>query len=148
MLKILLQRVDKASVFVDERVVSQIGLGIVLFVGIHRDDNNEVLKYCAEKCINLRLFPDEKGAMNASVLQVSGQVLAVSQFTLYGDCRKGRRPSFDAAAKGHLAKPLYNRFLNVLESKGVKLESGIFGADMRVEIHNNGPVTLLIESSN
>ncbi len=147
-MKILLQRVDKASVFVDESVVSQIGLGIVLFVGIHRDDNNEILKYCAEKCINLRLFPDEKGEMNASVLQISGQVLAVSQFTLYGDCRRGRRPRFDEAAKRHLAEPLYNRFLDVLESEGVKPESGVFGADMRVEIHNNGPVTLLIEYSN
>jgi len=135
-------------VSVGEQVVSQIGLGVVLFVGIHRDDDNEILKYCAEKCINLRLFSDEKGEMNASVLQIGGQVLAVSQFTLYGDCRRGRRPSFDEAARGDIAKLHYINFLNILEFKGVNLESGVFGADMRVEIHNNGPVTFLVERSN
>ncbi|MEE3232709.1 MAG: D-aminoacyl-tRNA deacylase [Candidatus Latescibacterota bacterium] len=147
-MKILLQRVDKASVYVDEKVVGQIGFGMVLFVGIHRDDDIEILKYCAEKCINLRLFSDENGEMNASVLQVGGQVLAVSQFTLYGDCRRGRRPSFDQAARADVAKPLYSRFLNILEFMGARVESGVFGADMKVEIHNNGPVTLCVEHSN
>jgi len=146
--KILLQRVDKASVSVDKKIVGKIGFGIVLFVGIHRDDDIKILKYCAEKCVNLRLFSDENGEMNASVLQVGGQVLAVSQFTLYGDCRRGRRPSFDQAARADLAEPLYGHFLNILESMGARVESGVFGADMKVEIHNNGPVTLCVEHLN
>ena len=147
-MKILLQRVDKASVSVDEKIVGKIGFGIVLFIGIHRDDDIKTLNYCAEKCINLRLFSDENGEMNASVLQVGGQILAVSQFTLYGDCRKGRRPSFDQAARADLAEPLYRRFLNILESMGARVESGVFGADMKVEIHNDGPVTLFVEHLN
>ncbi len=147
-MKILLQRVDTASVFVDDNVVGKIGYGVVLFVGIHRDDDDRVLNFCAEKCVNLRLFADESGKMNASVLQVGGQILAVSQFTLYGDCRKGRKPSFERAAKGEIAEPLYNSFLKTLRSKGAIVESGVFGAEMKVEIHNNGPVTLCIEYSN
>ena len=147
-MKILLQRVDTASVSVDDNVVGKIGCGVVLFVGIHRDDDDKVLNLCAEKCVNLRLFSDESGKMNSSVLQVGGQILAVSQFTLYGDCTRGRKPSFERAAKGEVAEPLYNSFLRILRSKGARVESGVFGAEMKVEIHNNGPVTLCIEYSN
>ena len=145
-MRILVQRVSKAQVTVDGAVVGQIGAGLMLLVGVHQDDGEKEAVFCAEKCANLRIFADEEGKMNRSVLDARGAVLAVSQFTLYGDCRKGRRPSFVAAARPEKADPLYRFFVERLRALGIEVACGVFGADMQVEIHNDGPVTLLVES--
>jgi D-tyrosyl-tRNA(Tyr) deacylase len=115
-------------------------------VGFTEGDCEEDLKYLAEKVVHLRIFEDEVGKMNLSLLDVKGSILSVSQFTLYGDCRKGRRPNFMEAAKPDLAQPLYDRFNQILKSYGIQVETGIFGAMMQVSLTNDGPVTLLLES--
>ncbi len=145
-MRILLQRVSRARVRVDEQTVGQIGPGLVLLVGIHRSDSEEQLRYCAEKCAHLRIFADEDDKMNRSVLDVGGQVLAISQFTLYGDCRKGRRPGFSEAAPPECAEPLYERFVQLLEETGLQAACGVFGAHMVVDLDNDGPVALMVES--
>jgi D-tyrosyl-tRNA(Tyr) deacylase len=145
-MRVLVQRVTQARVLVEGRVLGQIGKGLVLLVGIHRDDGEEALRFCAEKCAQLRIFADEEGKMNHSVLEVGGQALVVSQFTLYGDCRRGRRPSFAEAAPPQRAEVLYEGFLKRLEETGLSVARGAFGAYMQVEIHNDGPVTLMVES--
>jgi D-aminoacyl-tRNA deacylase len=145
-MRILLQRVSRAQVEVEGRSVGTIGRGLVLLVGVHQEDGESEAVFCAEKCANLRVFEDDEGRMNRSVLEVGGQVLAVSQFTLYGDCRKGRRPSFIQAARPETAEPLYRCFVDRLRTLDLAVECGIFGADMQVEIHNDGPVTLVVES--
>ena len=146
-MRILVQRVSRAQVSVDGDVVGRIGPGLVLLVGVHEDDGEEEAAFCADKCANLRVFADEDGKMNRSVVEAGGMVLAVSQFTLYGDCRKGRRPSFVSAARPDRADPLYRCVVERLRASGITVECGVFGAEMQVEIHNDGPVTLLVESA-
>ena len=146
-MKVLVQRVSHASVHVDGQLCGQIDQGLVLLVGFGPDDDDErALRFCAEKCAHLRIFADDQGKMNRSVLDIGGGVLAISQFTLYGDCRKGRRPSFVQAAPPAVAERLYERFLDLLAEQGLPPQRGVFGAYMQVEIHNDGPVTLMVES--
>ena len=145
-MRIVVQRVKSGSVRVAGETVGQIERGLVLLVGIHRDDDEDAVRFCAEKCVHLRIFSDETGNMNQSLIDVDGAALIISQFTLYGDCRKGRRPSFDAAAHPEVANALYTRFIGRISEMGVRVECGVFGVDMQVEIHNDGPVTLVVES--
>lgn len=145
-MRVLVQRVRFGGVHVEDEFRGQIGHGLVLLVGIHRDDDEEAVAFCADKCTDLRIFADDDGKMNRSVLDVEGEIVAVSQFTLYGDCRKGRRPSFDQAAPPKQAKPLYDLFVKLLGNRGVKVVTGEFGASMLVEIHNDGPVTVIVEN--
>ena len=145
-MRVLIQRVTRARVLVKNQLRGEIAHGLVLLIGIHPDDDENALRFCAEKCAHLRIFADEAGKMNRSVLDVGGSVLAISQFTLYGYCRKGRRPSFDKAAPPEHAAVLCKRFANLLEEQGLKVAQGEFGAHMMVEINNDGPVTLMVEN--
>lgn len=145
-MKAVLQRVIQAHVEVDNVTVGQIGTGILVLLGVHRDDTNTDADYLAEKLVSLRIFADDRGKMNLSVRDVSGALLIVSQFTLYGDSRKGRRPSFDSAAPPALAKELYDYFVAKLRLMLLTVETGIFQADMRIHLINDGPVTLVLES--
>jgi D-aminoacyl-tRNA deacylase len=145
-MRIVLQRVKEASVTVNNECTGAVGHGLLLLVGFTQGDTEEDLRYLADKVVNLRIFEDETGKMNHSLLDVGGSILSVSQFTLYGDCRKGRRPNFMDAAKPDLAEPLYRRFNEILREYGVKVETGIFGAMMELSLVNDGPVTLLLES--
>ena len=145
-MRIVVQRVKSGSVCVAGETVGQIERGLILLVGIHRDDDEDAVRFCAEKCVHLRIFSDETGKMNQSLIDVDGAALIISQFTLYGDCRKGRRPSFNASAHPEVANALYTRFIERISEMGVRVECGVFGADMQVEIHNDGPVTLVVES--
>lgn len=142
----LLQRVTQASVTIDGKVNGKIGNGLVILLGIKNGDTPEDVKYLAEKCINLRIFEDEAGKMNRSAREVSGEFLVISQFTLYGDTRKGRRPSFIDAAAPEISGPLYESFVTELRKQGMTVATGIFGAYMQVEIHNDGPVTVIVKS--
>jgi D-tyrosyl-tRNA(Tyr) deacylase len=142
----VLQRVKKAKVTVGEEVVSSIGPGLVVLLGVAADDGVKDAIYLAEKTVNLRIFEDEEGKLNRSLLEVGGEVLVVSQFTLLGDCRKGRRPSFVDAAPPEIAEPLYQSYVEAVKKTGVKVTTGIFRTEMLVEIHNHGPVTLILES--
>ena len=144
-MRVLLQRVSKASVTINEKVISQIGKGLVVLLGVGHGDGEEQVAFLAEKVANLRIFEDAQGKTNLSVLEVKGQVIVVSQFTLYADTRKGRRPSFINAALPEIAEPLVNRFVELLRAHGVPTQTGQFGADMLVEIHNDGPVTVWLE---
>lgn len=145
-MRAVVQRVSRAEVRVDGRVVGRIGRGLLVLVGIATGDTREKGKALAEKIVNLRIFDDEQGKMNRSLLEAGGAVLCVSQFTLYGDCRKGRRPSYDQAASPEAARSLYEAFLESLRSFGVTVEAGQFQAMMEVELVNDGPVTLLLDS--
>lgn len=145
-LRVLLQRVSKASVSVDRSIVGAIDHGLLLFVGFTDGDSEKEITYLAEKVVHLRIFEDEQGKMNKSLLDVGGSILSVSQFTLYGDCRKGRRPNFMAAAHPEEALSLYQKWNQKLLTKGVRVEKGIFGAMMSVELVNDGPVTLILDS--
>jgi D-tyrosyl-tRNA(Tyr) deacylase len=138
--------VSKGSVTVDGKVIGAIGKGLVILLGVRHGDTEEDAQFLAEKCANLRIFSDEAGKFNLSVLDVGGEMLVVSQFTLYGDTRKGRRPSFIEAAPPEVSEPLYHKFMQYLKELGLRVEAGIFGAMMEVEIHNDGPVTILVES--
>jgi len=144
-MRALLQRVSAASVTVDGRIVGQIDRGYVVLLGITHDDSQAEADWLANKIAGLRLFADRAGKMNLSLFDVGGSVLVVSQFTLYGDARKGRRPSFAHAARPEHAKPLVDYFCEKLRSRGLTVAVGIFGAMMQVEIHNDGPVTLMLE---
>ncbi|MBL7074487.1 D-tyrosyl-tRNA(Tyr) deacylase [candidate division KSB1 bacterium] len=145
-MRVVLQRVKGASVSVYGKVVGEIGRGLVLLMGVKEGDGEKQALTLAEKCLNLRVFEDEKGKMNLSVRDIGGEILAVSQFTLYGDCRKGRRPSFVEAAPPQVAAFLYNKFIECLSESGLRVEKGVFGAKMLVNIQNDGPVTLVLES--
>jgi D-tyrosyl-tRNA(Tyr) deacylase len=145
-MKALIQRVLKASVTVQGEVVSEIGRGLLVFLGIGRLDRNENSDYLCEKIVHLRIFDDLEGKMNLSALDVRGEVLLVSQFTLMGDCRKGRRPGFDGAMKPQEAKVLYNYFYEKLSSYGLGVREGRFQESMQVHLTNDGPVTLLLEN--
>ncbi len=145
-MKVVVQRVKRASVKVDGKIVGRIGKGLMLLIGIADTDTEEDIEFVANKCLNLRIFEDAAGKMNRSLLEVGGDILAVSQFTLLGDTRKGRRPSFVHAAAPDKGKDFYERFVERLRRSGVKVETGIFGAMMDVELLNYGPVTLIVES--
>ncbi|KYG31876.1 D-aminoacyl-tRNA deacylase [Alkalihalobacillus trypoxylicola] len=145
-MKIVLQRVKNAHVKVDETIVGEIQAGVLLLVGITHDDTEEDISYLVDKVANLRIFNDESGKLNLSLLDIQGQVLSVSQFTLYGDCRKGRRPNFMNAAKPDIAKKLYGHFNEKLKEKGLTVQTGQFGEMMDVSLLNDGPVTLILES--
>jgi D-tyrosyl-tRNA(Tyr) deacylase len=142
----VIQRVSEASVEVDGTVVGRIGRGFLALVGVGKDDNEDDATALAGKIAGLRIFNDEAGDMNLSLADVDGAVLAVSQFTLHGDARKGRRPSFIDAAPGDAAKPLFERVVMLLRREGLEVATGVFGAQMRVSLVNDGPVTILLDS--
>lgn len=146
-MRVLLQRAAAGSVTISGECVGKIGKGLVLLIGVTHTDTPEDVDYLVKKCANLRIFEDENGKMNRSLLDINGEVLAVSQFTLYGDCVKGRRPGFDAAAEPVMAEKLYDLFVEKMKQEGVrKVDTGRFGADMMVSIENDGPVTFMLES--
>ena len=145
-MRAVVQRVTSSSVLVNENVIGEIGIGFNVLIGICKDDTLEDLNYIKDKIINLRVFHDENDKMNLSLLDIKGEILVISQFTLYGDCRKGRRPNFMEAQGGMDAKKLYEEFLELIKTSNLKVESGEFGADMKVEINNDGPVTILVDS--
>ncbi len=145
-MRALLQRVRRARVEVDGQTIAQIGPGLLVLLGVARDDTKENAQWLAEKIATLRIFGDDEGKMNRDVSEVQGSVLVVSQFTLHGDCRKGRRPSFIAAAAPQDAIPLYEAFVNGLLALGIPTQTGRFGAMMQVELVNDGPVTLIVDS--
>ena len=145
-MRAVVQRVTSSKVTVNGKVVGSIKKGFTVLLGISKDDGEEDIKYIKDKIINLRVFQDENDKMNLSLRDVGGELLIISQFTLYGDCRKGRRPNFMAALGGSEAEILYNKFLEEIKKEGIKVETGIFGADMKVSIENDGPVTLILES--
>lgn len=145
-MRVVLQRVSRASVTIDEVVIGEIGAGLVLLLGVAKDDTPEDVKYVVDKCVQLRIFGDDQGKMNRSLLDVAGEVLAISQFTLYGDTRKGRRPSFEGAAPPERAEPLYELAVERLGEHGLTVATGRFGAFMEVSLVNDGPVTLTVES--
>ncbi|MBN1352292.1 D-tyrosyl-tRNA(Tyr) deacylase [candidate division KSB1 bacterium] len=142
----VLQRVKKAAVSIDGKVVGQINRGLVVLLGIRTGDSEDDIPYLANKCANLRIFEDENSKFNRSVTDVGGAFLVVSQFTLFGDTRKGRRPSFSDAAPPEIAEPLYHKFVTYLRNLGFNVATGEFGAMMLVEIHNDGPVTVMVRS--
>ncbi len=145
-MRAVVQRVSSSSVCVNGDIIGEIGVGFNVLIGISKDDTLEDLKYIKDKIINLRVFHDENDKMNLSLLDIEGEILVISQFTLYGDCRKGRRPNFMEAQGGEEAKKLYEEFLDLLKTSNLKVECGEFGADMKVKINNDGPVTILLDS--
>ena len=145
-MRALLQRVSHASVTVDEQVVGQIGQGLLVLLGVGQNDSEVQVKTLADKIVHLRIFGDEEGKMNRSLLDIEGEVLVVSQFTLYADTRRGRRPSFTDAAPPDVAEPLCERFKDAVAAYGLKVAGGVFGAHMDVELLNDGPVTIWLES--
>jgi D-tyrosyl-tRNA(Tyr) deacylase len=144
-MRALIQRVSKASVTVEDRTISSIGHGLVILLGVGHADGEAEARWMAEKIANMRIFRDAEDKMNLSVLDVKGQAIVVSQFTLFADAQKGRRPSFVEAARPEVAEPLVERFAALMNDSGVPTQKGIFGADMLVEIHNDGPVTIWLE---
>ncbi|OCA91222.1 D-tyrosyl-tRNA(Tyr) deacylase [Bacillus sp. FJAT-27225] len=145
-MRAVVQRSKQASVKVEGEVVGSIPGGLVVLLGVTHDDTEKDAAFLADKIVNLRIYEDEDGKMNLSLLDVGGDILSVSQFTLYGDCRKGRRPNFMAAAKPDVANGLYETFNTLLRDKGIRVETGKFGAMMDVSLVNDGPVTLIIDS--
>lgn len=145
-MRAVIQRVLRASVSVDGKSLSSVGAGWLILLGVGAADSVDDAQYLADKILNLRAFPDEAGKMNRSVLDVRGELLAISQFTLFGDCRSGRRPGFSDAAPAALAQPLYDQFCAALETSGLKVGRGQFQADMQVDLCNDGPVTFILDS--
>lgn len=145
-MRAVIQRVEKASVSVEGEIKGQIGTGFLALIGVEEGDGDADFKYIADKVPNLRVFEDEQGKMNRSLLDVGGEVLAVSQFTLLGDARGGRRPSFITAARPETADPMYERLVADWRARGIRVETGVFGAHMKVSLVNDGPVTILLDS--
>lgn len=145
-MRAVVQRVNASSVIVEDKVVGSINKGLNVLLGISKDDTIEDLKYLKDKILNLRIFEDEEEKMNHSLLDVKGELLIVSQFTLYGDCRKGRRPNFMEALSGEQARELYEAFVDMCKDEGIRVETGVFGTHMKVNIENDGPVTLMLDS--
>ncbi|MBQ7126726.1 D-tyrosyl-tRNA(Tyr) deacylase [bacterium] len=144
-MKVLIQRVKQASVKIDNKFYSSINKGILAFVGIEKGDNIDIIQKAAQKIINLRIFADENDKMNHSLIDIQGEILIVSQFTLCGNCKKGTRPSFDNSENPEIANKLYEKFVETIKSNNIKTQTGKFGAMMEVEIINDGPVTFMIE---
>ncbi|KAF3362763.1 D-tyrosyl-tRNA(Tyr) deacylase [Chlamydiales bacterium STE3] len=144
-MKVLVQRVKEASVSVEGRIVGKIGSGILALLGIHKDDRQEHIQWYVDKVLNLRLFSDTNDKMNLSLMDVKGELLVVSQFTLYGKCKNGRRPDFMESAHSSYALPIYQQFLQGLKKDLPNVQAGIFGASMQVQSINDGPITLMIE---
>lgn len=145
-MRTVVQRVAQARVEVDGQVTGAIGPGLLVFLGVHRNDTEKDLVWMVDKIQHLRIFEDQKGLMNLSLNDIHGQLLVVSQFTLYGDCRKGRRPSWNQAAPPQLAKELYDQFIDLCRQRNIPTEAGIFQAMMEVSLTNDGPVTMLLDS--
>ncbi len=145
-MRAVLTRVNSASVAIDGRTVGEIGKGFLILLGVGPEDTEKECRYLAEKCLGLRIFEDENGKMNLGLEAVGGEVLVVSQFTLYGNCRKGRRPSFTEAASPELGNALYEKFLDICDELGYPPQHGQFGADMKVQSVNDGPVTLILDT--
>ena len=145
-MRAVIQRVEKASVSVEGEIRGQVGAGFLVLIGVEEGDGDADFKYIADKVPNLRVFEDDQGKMNRSLLDVGGEVLAVSQFTLLGDARGGRRPSFIAAARPDTADPMYERLVAEWRARGIRVETGVFGAHMKVSLVNDGPVTILLDS--
>ena len=146
-MRAVVQRVTYSNVKVDGNIVGEINRGFNVLIGISKEDTEEDMKYIKDKLINLRVFEDENNKMNLSLSDIQGELLIISQFTLYGDVRKGRRPNFMNALGGNEAKVFYYKFIESMKETGLKIETGIFGADMKVDIKNDGPVTILLDSS-
>lgn len=145
-MRAVVQRVSEASVSVEGKIVGEIGNGLMVLLGIGDEDNEQDLDYLVEKVIYLRIFQDENDKMNLSLMDVKGELLVISQFTLYGDARKGKRPSFIKSARPDIGEKYYEEFINKTKSMGIKTEKGVFGAHMDVHLINNGPVTILLDS--
>ena len=145
-MRIVLQRVAHASVTVDEKVIGKIQRGFLLLVGVTHDDAIEDMEYLVRKIVQMRIFEDEEGKLNRSIQDISGEILSVSQFTLYAETKKGNRPSFSKAAPGDVAIEMFEQFNGLLRETGVPVKTGQFGADMKVELLNDGPVTILLDS--
>ena len=146
-MRAVVQRASNASVTVDGRIIGEISNGLLVFLGVGDGDTEKDMKYIADKVIGLRIFSDSDDKMNLSVGDINGEILVVSQFTLYGDCRKGRRPNFTSSMEPKGAEEMYEKFVDYLISQGIKTEHGEFGADMKVSLLNDGPVTILLDSS-
>lgn len=144
-MRAVVQRVSEASVAVDGQIVGRIARGLLILLGVRNSDGDAEAQWVAEKCVNLRIFEDEHGKLNLSALDIGGDVLVVSQFTLYGDTRRGRRPSFTEAAPPAVSEPLYRTFVSNIARLGLKAETGVFGALMQVTLTNDGPVTVIVE---
>ena len=145
-MRVVLQRVSHASVTVEEKVIGKIERGFLLLVGVTHDDAMEDMEYLVRKIVQMRIFEDEEGKLNRSIQDIGGEILSVSQFTLYADTKKGNRPSFSKAAPGDVALKMFEQFNGLLRETGVPVETGQFGADMKVELLNDGPVTILLDS--
>ena len=145
-MRVVVQRVTECNVTVDGKIVSEIGVGLLVLLGVEREDEESDVRYLSDKLCGLRIFSDEAGKMNRTVSDIGGEVLVVSQFTLCGDCRKGRRPAFTSAAHPSLAMPLYESFCQRLRGQGARVKTGVFAADMKVKLINDGPVTILLDS--
>ena len=147
-MRVVLQRVSHASVTVEEKVIGKIQRGFLLLVGVTHDDAMEDMEYLVRKIVQMRIFEDEEGKLNRSIQDIGGEILSVSQFTLYADTKKGNRPSFSKAAPGDIALEMFEQFNGLLRDTGIPVETGQFGADMKVELLNDGPVTILLDSKN
>ena len=147
-MRVVLQRVSHASVTVEEKVIGKIQRGFLLLVGVTHDDAMEDREYLVRKIVQMRIFEDEEGKLNRSIQDIGGEILSVSQFTLYADTKKGNRPSFSKAAPGDVAIEMFDQFNGLLRETGISVETGQFGADMKVELLNDGPVTILLDSKN
>lgn len=145
-MRAVIQRVSRASVTIEKQDTRSIGQGLVVLIGIRPDDTMRDIDWMCEKIIHLRIFEDDEGKMNRSLQDIGGQMLIVSQFTLYGDCRKGRRPGYSAAAPPSIAEPLYEQFVDRVKAQDISVQTGVFQAFMEVKIHNDGPVTLMLDT--
>ena len=147
-MRVVIQRVSEASVTINDAIEGKINTGFMILLGIGHEDTNEDIEWLTQKITNLRVFSDEEGKMNLSILDIKGEILLISQFTLFASTKKGNRPSFIQSAKPEIAIPLYEKFIESIKDFGIKVSTGIFGADMKVSLTNDGPVTIIIDSKN